>query len=159
MSKMAEEKKDKEALRGWYKAVLDATVREMLKVKAISGAAIEAAPIWAFPNEILIAKVWDATQKSQFIWTISGKGVVTDHIPGSMAATPKEAARHFSLKWQMDAERLTEVAKSRRSVEQGEAHMKEYTARLVACAETLYDMTTQDKIWKQQANPAQQPPA
>lgn len=148
---MAGQMKDKAELRDWYKKVLDATVQEMLKIKAIQGAAIEAAPIWASANKILIAKVWDATQKSQFIWTISGAAVVTDHIPGSMAVTAQDAARHFALKWQMDAERLTEAAKTRTSVEQAEAHMQDYTAKLVKQAEMLYDMTTDDEAWKRKA--------
>ena len=148
---MADKGKSKAELRDWYRKVLDATVREMLKVRAIRGAAIEAAPIWASPNEILIAKVWDATQKSQFIWTISGEKVVTDHIPGSMAVTAQDAARHFALKWQMDAERLMETAKARKSVKQAEAHMEDYTAKLIKQAEMLYDMTTDNEAWKRQA--------
>jgi hypothetical protein len=104
---------DKEALKTWYTKLLYAMVREMIKIGAVSGTAAEARPVWISPYKVLIAKVWEASQKSNFIWTISGEAVITDHIAGNVAATPREAARHFSLKWQMDADRLLEVAKSK----------------------------------------------
>jgi hypothetical protein len=49
---------DKEAIRSWFKALLDAVVKEMLKIKAVTGAAVEATPMWMVPHQILIAKVW-----------------------------------------------------------------------------------------------------
>ena len=140
---------EREALKGWYKPLLDGVVQEMLKRKAVVGAAVEATPVWISPNKILIAKVWGMGQKTRFIWTISGDAVITDHIPRSMAVTPQEAARHFSLKWQMDAGRLLQAAENKPMVENSEAHMKDYTARLVQSAESLYDLTCQDDIWRE----------
>jgi hypothetical protein len=123
----------------------------MLKTKAISGAAIDAAPMWAKPYKILIAKVWDATQKSAFIWTIAGEDAVTDHVTGAVAANPQEAARHFALKWQMDAERLRAVAQEKAPAGQDKQFVDEYANRLVQKAEALYEMTTHDEIWKRKA--------
>ena len=148
---MAESNTDanEEEVRSWYKALLNTTVGEMLKLQAITGAAVEGTPVWMVPHRILIAKLWGVGQKSSFIWTISGDAVITDHIPGSMAVTPKDVARHFSLKWQMDADRLLQAAASKPMVENSEAHMKDYTARLVQSAESLYDLTCQDDIWRE----------
>lgn len=140
---------DREALRSWYKALLDAVVSEMLKREAVTGAAVEAAPVWVVPYKILIAKVWEVGRKSRFIWTISGDNAITDHIAGSLAATPKEAARHFSLKWQMDADRLLDLAKNRTPAENAEAHMEAYTNKLIQHAETLYDLAARDDVWQQ----------
>lgn len=148
---MAQKKDQNTELRGWYKKVLDNTVREMLKSRAVTGAAIEAAPMWAVPFKVLIAKVWDATQKSQFIWTIAGEDAVTDHIPGPMAANPQEAARHFALKWQMDAERLLVRAQDNPRAKHGGEVVADYTAKLVTKAEALYDLATQDEVWRRQA--------
>lgn len=139
---------DKEKLRAWYKSQLDAVVKEMLKTGAITGVAIEASPVWASAHRILIARVWDANQKSKFIWTISGDSVITDHIAGAMAANPQEAARHFSLKWQMDADRLLEVAQNKTPVENTPQHMQAYTKKLIQYAELLYDLISRDEIWK-----------
>jgi len=140
---------DWEPVRAWYKKTLDDVVKEMLRTGAIAGIAVEASPIWVSPYEILIAKVWDAQQKSQFIWTISGDSVITDHVAGSVAVTPQEVARHFSLKWQMDAERLIALAQNKAPVENTEMHMEAYTEKLIQYAEKLYELTTRDEIWKQ----------
>jgi hypothetical protein len=142
---------DKEALKAWYTKLLYAVVREMIKIGAVSGAAAEARPVWISPHKVLIAKVWEASQKSDFIWTISGEAVITDHIPGNMAATPREAARHFSLKWQMDADQLLVLAQNRTPVENTAEHMEGYTDKLIQYAEYLYDMASRDEIWQQRS--------
>ena len=140
---------DKEALKAWYTKLLYTVVREMIKIGAVSGTAAEARPVWISPYKVLIAKVWEASQKSNFIWTISGDRVITDHIAGSVAATPKEAALHFSLKWQLDADRLADLAKNKAPVENKEAHMEAYTEKLIQYAELLYELASRDEVWQQ----------
>ena len=140
---------DKEALKAWYTKLLYAVVREMIKIGAVSGTAAEARPVWISPHKVLIAKVWEASQKSNFIWTISGEAVITDHIAGNVATTPRDAARHFSLKWQMDADRLLVLAKNRQPVENTEEHMEAYTDKLIQYAEYLYEMASRDEVWQQ----------
>jgi hypothetical protein len=140
---------DKEALKSWYQGLLHTVTREMIKTGAINGTAVEARPVWISPFKILIAKVWDASEKSQFIWTISGEDVITDHIKGSLATTSREAARHFSLKWQGDADRLLHVATNKPSIENSELHMKAYTTKLIGYAESLYDLAARDDVWQQ----------
>ena len=138
-----------EEVKSWYKALLNTTVGEILKLQVITGAAIEGTPVWMVPHKILIAKLWGVGEKSRFIWTISGDAVITDHIPRSMAVTAQEAARHFSLKWQMDAGRLLQAAENKPMVENSEAHMKDYTSRLIQSAELLYNLACQDDIWRE----------
>lgn len=140
---------DKKALKAWYTKLLYAVVRDMIKIGAVSGAAAEARPVWISPYKVLIAKVWEASQKSNFIWTISGEAVITDHIAGNVATTPRDAARHFSLKWQMDADRLLELAKNKGAGESTEANMEAYTTKLIQYAEYLYDMASRDEVWQQ----------
>lgn len=140
---------DWEAIRTWYKKALDEVVKEMLRIGAVTGVAVEASPVWTSPYEILIAKVWDIQQKSKFIWTISGDSVITDHVAGSVAVTPQEVARHFSLKWQVDADRLTALAHNKTPIENTGAHMDAYTEKLIQYAELLYELTSRDDIWKQ----------
>lgn len=144
-----ESDKDKEALKSWYQGLLKTVVREMIKLNAVAGTAVEAKPVWVSPYKILIAKVWEISQKSQFVWTISGEGAVTDYIKGSLAATPREAARHFSMKWQMDADRLLELAKNGTPVDDSRNHMGAYTKTLIGYAESLYDLASNEAIWKQ----------
>ena len=140
---------DKEALKSWYQGLLQIVAREMVKIGAVGGTAVEARPVWISPFKILIAKVWDASEKSQFIWAISGEGAITDHIKGSLATTSREAARHFSLKWQVDADRLLHAAQTKPSVGNSVQHMKAYTSELIGYAETLYDLAARDDVWNQ----------
>lgn len=134
-------------LQAWYKPLLDHVVSEMLRAGTVSGAAVEAAPIWVVPQQILIAQVWGAGQKSNFIWTIAGDAAILDHIAGSVAATPRDAARHFALKWQMDAEQLRGVARRKTASAQDAKQLAAYADRIVQCSEQLYDLAGRDDIW------------
>lgn len=138
---------DKEAIRAWFKPLLDNVVVELQARNVVSGTAVEASPVWMFPYKILIAKVWGLGQKNRFTWTIAGEAMITDHIPGKMAATPKDAARHFALKWQMDADRLIALANSNTPVEGKREHLSAYAHKLIHDAEALYGLTEQDGIW------------
>ena len=140
---------DEKSLKTWYTKLLYTVVREIAKTGALTGVAAEAKPVWISPYKMLIAKVWEASQKSNFVWAITGEGVITDHIAGNLATTPREAARHFSLKWQMDADRLLEVARSKRAGTNTEASMEAYTTKLIGYAESLYDLATRDEVWQQ----------
>lgn len=140
---------EREAIKSWYTALLHSLTREMIRVKAVIGPAVEARPVWISPHRVLIARVWEASQKSDFIWAISGEHAVTDHIAGNMAATPREAARHFSLKWQMDADRLLDITKNKPTVEGTQENMEAYTNTMIQHAESLYDMANRDDVWQQ----------
>jgi hypothetical protein len=146
---MTEKQSSTEAseLRAWYKRLLDNVVSEMLRAGAVSGAAVEAAPIWVVPQQILIAQVWGAGQKSNFIWTIAGDGAILDHIAGSVAATPRDAARHFALKWQMDAEQLRRVAQRKTASARDAKQIAAYADRIVECSERLYELAGRDDVW------------
>lgn len=135
-------------IKAWYKSVLDETVQEMIRLQVLSGVAIEATPVWAAPKLILIAKVWNASQKSRFIWTISGPGVATDHIPGKLATNPKDVANHFALKWQANAEQLRQLAENKPMSAEGRAGLRAQADKLVRTAESLFDLTTQEHMWK-----------
>ena len=141
---------DNSALKSWYKRVLDGVVRDMLRAGAVAGTAVEATPVWAVPNEILIARVWSAGQQNSFIWTIAGERMITDHIVGAVAATPREVARHFSLKWQVDAERLYQIARRKDVPEIAGKQIETYAGRVIQCAERLYDLASREDIWQHQ---------
>jgi hypothetical protein len=132
----------------WFKPLLDAMVEEMKKIGAVTGAAIEANPVWGLEDKLLISKVWGSSNKNKFIWTITGENAITDHIPGSMASTPQEAARHFSFKWQMDADRLFEMAKAKSPVANSGAIIEAHAKKVIQHAESLYDLASQDDVWK-----------
>jgi hypothetical protein len=132
----------------WFKPLLGPMVKTMVKSGAITGVAVEATPVWGLQDKLLISKVWGASNKREFIWTITGPSAVTDYVQGSLAATPQEAARHFALKWQMDADRLLGMAKAKSPIENSEVIVESHAKELIQHAESLYDLASQDEIWK-----------
>jgi hypothetical protein len=139
---------ENEELKSWYKGVLDNVVKEMIRAEVITGAAVEAAPVWAVPNRLLIAKVWEVSRKNSFVWAIAGGDWITDHINGSLATNPRDAARHFSLKWQMDADRMLEMAKTKTSDENTRANVETVVNKLIYQAESLYELTNREAGWQ-----------
>jgi len=136
-----------EDIKAWYKGLLDDMVQEMIKIGAVSGAAVEASPVWSAPKQILMAKIWPASQKRNFIWAISGDGAITDHIAGPIATTPRKAATHFALKWQMDAERLLNLAQTKAPDANTRANVEAYVQKMIKNAETLYGFASRDEGW------------
>ena len=140
---------DTKALEAWYKSLLDQVVQEMIRLKAVTGVAVQAAPVWMVPHEILIAKVWSINNERDFVWSVSVDRLIADYIAGSLAAIPREVARHFSLKWQMDADRLLSREHSKLAVEKQDARMQDFSNKLIRHAETLYEMANRDDVWQE----------
>lgn len=137
------------ALKSWYTNLLDQVVKEMIRLEAVSDSAVQAAPMWMLPNEMLIAKVWNISDQSDFIWTMSVDKFVADYIAGSLASSPREVAKHFSMKWQLDAERLLHSEQAKAADGKLDQRMKDYSDRLIRCAETLYELAERDEAWEE----------
>lgn len=132
----------------WYTLLLDKVVKEMIRLKAVKGTAVQASPEWMVPNDILIAKVWGLGYENDFIWTVSIDKFIADFIAGSLAATPRDVARHFSLKWQMDADRIIAYENAKAPPAVTDKKMMDYSKQLVERAELLYDLSTREAIWQ-----------
>ena len=141
---------DSDAIRAWYTRLLDNVVKEMISIKAVSGVAVQAAPVWISPYEMLMAKVWGVGYEDDFVWTLSIDKLVADYIAGSLASTPREAAKHFAMKWQLDADRLASVVQGKSMGDKADETMRDYSNKLIQYAETLYDLTTRDEVWEEQ---------
>lgn len=70
-------------------------------------------------------------------WVICGD-LPSDHNAFSAAPNAREAVRHFSFKWQMQAENL---------FKSGGKEQEDFAKLLVSRAESLYDMYQQEKLW------------
>lgn len=138
-----------EELKTWYTRLLDKVVEEMIEAKAVSGDAVQATPAWMIPNEMLIAKVWGISNESDFVWAISVDKLIADYVAGSLAAGPREVARHFALKWQMDADRLTSADAAKAAGNFSPEQMQAYADQLIEKAELLYDLADRDEAWDQ----------
>ncbi len=148
---MAESKADDDAkaLESWYKSLLDQVVKEMIRLKAVTGTAVQAAPVWMVPHQILIAKVWGLGHENDFVWSVSVDKLIADYVGGSLAASPRDVARHFSLKWQMDADRLMNRENSKLAVEKSDTSMRAFSQKLIENAEILYEMANRDDVWQE----------
>lgn len=140
---------EQEALEAWFKPLLDNVVKEMIRLKAIDGVAVQAAPVWMVPHEILMAKVWGINKESDFVWSVSVDKFIADFVAGSIAPTPREVARHFAMKWQMDADRLLNMEQSRAPVANPGMDVQAYAKQLITYAEMLYDLAGRDDAWEQ----------
>jgi len=61
---------------------------------------------------------------------------------------PRDVARHFSYKWQMDADRLAEMANSNSQIANTKENIEAQSRIIIQLAESLYAMTEQDDPWK-----------
>jgi len=117
------------ALKKWIARQLERTVRELSAKGVVQNIVVEAKPAWVMPHQLLIGKVRDKSRLTGFDWFISGDGP-TSSVDCSVAATPRDAARHFALQWQLDADKMGE-----------EGH------GLVGKAEALYELADNDSLW------------
>jgi hypothetical protein len=120
-----------EQLQAWVKQQLDAAVQVLMKQGPVESIVVEAKPAWVLPYTLLIGKIRDQARLGGFSWFICGDAPLT-HADSSVAATPREAARHFALQWQLTAAR------------QGKAGED-----LAIKAGALYQIVDEDTFWQQ----------
>ena len=90
------------------------------------------------PPLIAIWKLKD-TQNNEY-WVLSGD-VPADYSPLSVAPDAREALRHFSLKWQMQAENIYNTGTQDKT-------QIDFANLLVGRAQGLYDLHSQEQFWK-----------
>ncbi len=73
----------------------------------------------------------------RYFWVICGD-LPSDHNTFDVAPNAREAVRHFSFKWQMQAENLLKT---------GDKEQEKFAQLLIGRAEGLYDMYQQEKLW------------
>jgi hypothetical protein len=72
------------------------------------------------------------------VWVICGD-LPTDHAGADMATSARDIVRHFSFKWQMQAEN---IAKS------SDEEQEEFVKLLISRAEGLYGVYEKEELWK-----------
>ncbi|AYV14036.1 DUF4826 family protein [Shewanella algae] len=73
-------------------------------------------------------------------WVMSGD-LPSDYVDVSVAATAREALRHFSLTWQLKAENLVQSGATKDTTQ------AKFAQLLVSRAESLYKIQEDDKLW------------
>jgi Domain of unknown function (DUF4826) len=117
-------------LKDWIRKQLDDAVEGLIDANVFEAALIEVKPAWVLPLRILVGKAREQADPINFRWFICGE-VGLDYIPAETATTPRDAVRHFSMKWQMDASNRGDLARS----------------ALVEDAEALYSLAEDDRFW------------
>jgi hypothetical protein len=117
-------------LKSWIREQLDIAVQTLNNQQVYDDPFIESKPAWMLPMQILLGKARAQSDPRSYRWFICGD-VPFDHIDSTAAATPREALRHLAMKWQYDAEGLDKAG----------------AEPLIAHAESLYDLTEDDRLW------------
>ncbi|MGL5392004.1 MAG: DUF4826 family protein [Shewanella sp.] len=87
--------------------------------------------------------IWKMEAKrpsSKTYWVMSGD-LPSDFVDVKVAKTARDALRHFSMMWQMQAENLIRSGAVR------DATQAKFAQLLVSRAESLYRMHNDDKLW------------
>ncbi|MCH1931368.1 DUF4826 family protein [Shewanella sp. A25] len=92
--------------------------------------------------------IWKMESKrpsTKTYWVMSGD-LPSDFVDVKVAKTARDAIRHFSMTWQMQAENLIRSGATRRDATQAK-----FAQLLVSRAESLYRMHNDEKLWGTQA--------
>ncbi len=139
--------KETDEIEGWIKDKTGEAVEEIMAKGLVGKGLVEGRAVWALPQHYVIGQARMMGDHDSFFWFIAG-AIPTDIIEGSQAASPRDAARHFCMKWQVFAERLGN-ADDRETL--GLAHMTDWEPRaaaIVAQSEALYSITEIDDHWR-----------
>lgn len=109
--------------------------------------------VWTLPHRLFIGKAWPKSDRNKAYWIISGVDIPTDHIESSVAETAREAARHFSMKWQLQSGRLGSLGQQDAGASPDGVEWDKVAARLQAQAEALYDLVEREELWRQTEGP------
>jgi hypothetical protein len=139
------EKSSEDALE-WAKDALRRAVNSVTDRGAIESPLVESRPVWAHGREVVIGQLRDAGARSDFLWVIGGS-VPADCVPSKVAASPRDAARHFAMKWQLEAARLAEPSERQRLGLDPSVDWGARSEALVRKAEYLYDVSADDTLW------------
>jgi len=141
--------KGREELNTWIKKQLDAAVWKLIDQGEIESVMVEAKPAWVLPFQILIGKIRARGQSSGFTWFICGE-ILTDFLDFSVASTPRDAARHFAMKWQLEAARNQERTEPQPTGSASQLSRQGTGGQWTEQAEALYELVEDKRLWLQQ---------
>lgn len=93
---------------------------------------------------VAIWKMESKRPSSKTFWVMSGD-LPSDFVDVKVAATARDAVRHFSMMWQMQAENLVRSGATR------DATQAKFAQLLVSRAESLYRIHNDEKLWGSKA--------
>ena len=142
---------DQEKLNAWIKTQMNDAVRKFTDRGTVEAFLIEAKPAWVLPYQVLIGKIREQGKPDRFEWFICG-GVPTDFLGSAAASTPRDAARHFTIKWQLQAARFQESGSQDLPGQKAEFNPSTLGAHLGDMAEALYALVNDERLWLQKGD-------
>ena len=131
----------------WAREMTDAAVNEIMDKGVLSSEIIEARPAWWLPHRIVIGQIRDTQQHMASVWIIAGQ-VPTDYVSTEAAPTPRDAARHFAMKWQLDAARYKDPSIQEELGIEHKDDWEQLGEALALAAEALADLVADDRHWQ-----------
>lgn len=89
---------------------------------------------------VAVWKMESKQPKKQTFWVMSGD-LPSDYVDVKVAATARDALRHFSMMWQLKAENLEKSGATK------EPTQAKFAQLLVSRAESLYQIHNDEKLW------------
>jgi len=130
----------------WARECLDDAVQTVAKTGIFEGITFESKVAWALPNKIMIGRIRDSGPSHREFWIIAGD-LPTDCIDASTCATPRDAARHFALKWQLGADQIRDPnTRAQRGLVQ-DMDWEIAGQELESVASALYAVVDEDDAW------------
>ncbi|MCZ6559778.1 MAG: DUF4826 family protein [Gammaproteobacteria bacterium] len=105
--------------------------------------------VWSVPHLVFLGQIWPKDDRSSKYWVISGLDLPTDHFEEGLAATPREALRHFSMKWQLQSSKVAELGEQGGSdgAVSSATDWQRIADGLQSNAEALYTLVERDELW------------
>ena len=128
----------------WTKQTLDAALSEVIQQGLFPHPLLQARPVWQLPGALLLA---ECRAGSEDYWLVAGPGSPTDLITKEAASSAGDAAKHFSLKWQLAAEQLSAGIDASPESQQDNVLAKR-VSELVRNAESLHELAEADHFWR-----------
>ncbi len=136
---------DEEQFRRWSQNQYTRLVKYCDK-HAIPVARVQQRKSRVLPPLVAIWNVKLNTKPASEKWVITGE-VSSDHIPGEVASTAREALRHFSLSWQMKAATLERNMSQAHLLPDPEQQSRVIN-NLIQDAEKIYELYDANQLWQ-----------
>lgn len=134
----------KDTSLAWAETEFKKAVDVLLASGLFQAARVEARIVWTLRHAVIIGQVRENIDKTAFRWVVAGNNVPVDHVQGDVAASPRDALRHFCLKWQLGAEKVKEASVN--DPRTGD-HYRAEADKLAKQAEDLYELVEADSLW------------
>ncbi|MDQ2070398.1 DUF4826 family protein [Natronospira bacteriovora] len=134
-----------EAIKAWGEKVAQDLARRLVQKGIFKGhARVEAR--WAMPGQILLGVAWQEDTPQRKVWVIGGEDVTPDVVELKAAKDPREAAKHFSMRWQLNGARIGSAAEQ--GGQKGQIDYKSIEEQFQKQAEKLYELAKRDELWQ-----------